>query len=152
MFWIGQATWVSIVALPIFALNAIPAGLHPALNWKDFLGIGLWATGFLTEVIADRQKSQWRKKKDEKKHNEEWISSGLWGKSRHPNYFGSYLPNYANSRGEYNLGGCIPCFGTCTQLCPFRVSFRVRICYDHLPSLHKSHPHKGNPPIYNLTA
>jgi steroid 5-alpha reductase family enzyme len=88
VFWLGQATWVSLVALPIYALNAIPAGLHPALNWKDFVGVAIWIAGFATEVVADRQKSQWRKEKEEKKHSEEWISSGLWGKSRHPNYFG----------------------------------------------------------------
>jgi steroid 5-alpha reductase family enzyme len=88
VFWIGQATWVSLVGLPIFALNAIPPRLHPALNWKDFVGIGVWTAGFAIEVIADYQKSQWRKEKDENKHNEEWISRGLWAKSRHPNYFG----------------------------------------------------------------
>jgi steroid 5-alpha reductase family enzyme len=87
-FWVGQATWVSLVALPVFAVNAIPARLHPALNWKDYVGAGVWITGFLTEVIADRQKTQWRKEKKEGKHSEDWISRGLWGLSRHPNYFG----------------------------------------------------------------
>ena|ERR1700724_1174874 len=90
MLWIAQATWVSLVALPIFALNAIPRGLHPALNWKDFVGLSIWMAGYVTEVVADRQKRLWRKDKEEKKHSEEWISSGLWGKSRHPNYFGLY--------------------------------------------------------------
>ena len=92
MFWVGQATWVSLVALPIFALNAIPVHLHPPLNWKDFVGIAVWTTGFITEVVADHQKTQWRKEKDEKRHNDEWITRGLWGKSRHPNYFGMLLP------------------------------------------------------------
>jgi len=87
-FWVGQATWVSLVALPVFAVNAIPPALQPALCWKDFFGIAVWVTGFLTEVIADRQKSQWRKERDAKEHNEEWITRGLWAKSRHPNYFG----------------------------------------------------------------
>ena len=64
--------------------------MHPPLNWKDLLEVTIWATGFSTEVISDRQKSQWRKDKEEKKHDEDWISSGLWGKSRHPNYFGEY--------------------------------------------------------------
>jgi len=44
--------------------------------------------GFITEVVADHQKTQWRKEKNEKRHNEEWIARGLWRKSRHPNYFG----------------------------------------------------------------
>lgn len=81
------------MALPVFAINALPAAMHPALNWKDLLGFTVWITGFITEVIADRQKSEWRHEKDQKKHNQEWISTGLWGKSRHPNYFGNYPGN-----------------------------------------------------------
>jgi steroid 5-alpha reductase family enzyme len=86
------------VALPVFALNAIPARLHPDLNWKDFLGIAVWITGFAIEVVADHQKTRWRKEKDEKKHNEEWISRGLWAKSRHPNYFGTFHADESDDR------------------------------------------------------
>ena len=66
--------------------------MHPALCWKDAFGVAIWAGGFMTEVLADRQKSQWRKDKTAKKHDEDWISSGLWSKSRHPNYFGPISP------------------------------------------------------------
>jgi steroid 5-alpha reductase family enzyme len=90
LFWVGQATWVSLVGLPVFAMNAVPPHLHPALNWKDFSGIAVWAAGFVIEVLADHQKTQWRKGKNEKRHNEDWISRGLWAKSRHPNYFGIF--------------------------------------------------------------
>lgn len=34
------------------------------------------------DVIVE--KSNWRKAKDEKKHDEKFISSGLWALSRHP--------------------------------------------------------------------
>lgn len=78
--------------------------MHPPLNWKDILGVTIWATGFLTEVIADRQKNQWRKDKSEKKHDEDWISSGLWAKSRHPNYFGEYpLTDFAKTLASHRV-------------------------------------------------
>lgn len=103
IFWVAQATWVSLVALPVFAVNAIPRHLQPPMNWKDFLGITVWIAGFLIEVVADHQKAQWRKEKDQKKHDEDWISRGLWSKSRHPNYFGLLPEISSNYRGKYHL-------------------------------------------------
>lgn len=48
-------------------------------------GIAVWATGFLIEMIADRQL---RKFIEERSGSEEIIDRGLWKYSRHPNYFG----------------------------------------------------------------
>ena len=67
-------------------VNALPARVHPALGRLDYIGLGLWGTSLLVEVIADRQKTNWRKAKDNKQHEEQFISSGLWGISRHPKY------------------------------------------------------------------
>lgn len=62
----------------------MPAHLHPPLATRDFLALGIFTSSFLIEVIADYQKSKWRKEKAEKKHEEQFISRGLWGVSRHP--------------------------------------------------------------------
>ena len=105
---------MSLVALPVFAINAVPSHLHPALNWEDYLGAAVWITGFLIEVIADRQKTQWRKEKNNGKHSEDWISRGLWAKCRHPNYFGSshVTPIADDIRGECDLGWDFSHFGS----------------------------------------
>ena len=82
---------MTLCSLPVLLLNSLPAttavatkGLRPT----DVLGLGLFIFGLGFEVLADREKSAWSKARREKKHNEEFITTGLWGKSRHPNYFG----------------------------------------------------------------
>ncbi|CAL3966527.1 unnamed protein product [Diplocarpon coronariae] len=89
--WMAQATWVSLCLLPILAVNSIPHTLLstlPLVTLTDVLGLGLFAGGFILEVIADRQKSAWVRAKKAKQHDEDFLTSGLWSKSRHPNYFG----------------------------------------------------------------
>jgi len=101
----AQATWVSLCTLPVILINslprsafamtrlakvtsAIPQAISAKPYWTDILGIAIFLFGITFEVIADRQKSQWSKEKKEKKHSEEFLTRGLWSKSRHPNYFG----------------------------------------------------------------
>ena len=88
-----QAAWISFCLLPVLALNSLPAAqlLAPAARFlplTDVAGVGLYVLGFAFEAVADAQKSRWMREKNEKKHEEKFITSGLWGKSRHPNYFG----------------------------------------------------------------
>lgn len=87
----AQATWVSLCLLPVLAINSIPATTLASLPFftiVDVVGLALYVGGISFEATADRQKSQWMKEKKEKKHSEEFLTRGLWSKSRHPNYFG----------------------------------------------------------------
>ncbi|GAK62683.1 DUF1295-domain-containing protein [Moesziomyces antarcticus] len=86
--WMMQATWIAITALPVYLVNSIPKASQPPLGTRDALGLAIWIAGMGLEVAADRQKSQWRQDRDAGKHNEPFISSGVWSWSRHPNYFG----------------------------------------------------------------
>ncbi|EDR08703.1 uncharacterized protein LACBIDRAFT_297170 [Laccaria bicolor S238N-H82] len=88
LYWFAQATWIMAVGLPVYLCNAMPARLHPALGLGDYTTLGIYAGSFLFEVIADRQKAAWRRAKDAKEHDEQFITSGLWSISRHPNYVG----------------------------------------------------------------
>ena len=76
----------------MLALNSIPAtafaALPTAITITDIVGLALYVGGISFEATADAQKSQWAQEKKEKKHSEEFLTRGLWGKSRHPNYFG----------------------------------------------------------------
>ncbi|KAF7317121.1 S5A-REDUCTASE domain-containing protein [Mycena chlorophos] len=87
-YWLAQATWVMLVGLPVYMVNALPPALHPVLGPLDYAALGIFAGSFLFEVIADRQKTAWRRARDAKLHEERFITSGLWSISRHPNYVG----------------------------------------------------------------
>ncbi|KZT73108.1 DUF1295-domain-containing protein [Daedalea quercina L-15889] len=87
-FWMAQATWVFVVGLPVYMVNALPASLHPPLRSFDYFSLALFTGSWLFEIIADRQKSVWRRARDNKEHDESFITSGLWSISRHPNYVG----------------------------------------------------------------
>lgn len=94
----AQATWVSLCTLPVLLVNAVPrsayatTGFAQAISTQpyltDVLGLAIFVFGLAFEVTADRQKSKWVREKKEKKHSEQFLTSGLWSKSRHPNYFG----------------------------------------------------------------
>ena len=112
--FIGQATWVTFCLLPIIAINAIPSGVPSVQEPKlaDFFGFGLWVVGFVLEVVADYQKSKWQQEKQDKIHDEKFLTSGLWSEwyvidfllphplsllliqvyhSQFPNYFGESM-------------------------------------------------------------
>lgn len=82
--WAGQATWICLAGLPVWLVNSLPRAAQPALGLRDLLGLGIWIGGMALEVTADRQKSAWRQAKEEKKHDEKFIKSGVWSWSRHP--------------------------------------------------------------------
>lgn len=80
--WTLQGFWVLITASA--AWIGMLSNQSVALQVSDILGLGIWVLGFSIEVIADRQKRQFRQEKG----SAQFIQSGLWRYSRHPNYFG----------------------------------------------------------------
>ncbi|KAG5912567.1 hypothetical protein E4U42_002181, partial [Claviceps africana] len=78
-----QAMWVSLMLLPVMAVNAVPAtawAAVPRLMASDVLGLGVWAGGLTTEAVADAQKSRWVEGKRNKEHDDEFLSRGLFSK------------------------------------------------------------------------
>ena len=82
--WTLQGLWVCLTVCA--ALAAITALTPTQLGPLDALGIGIWALGFGIEVVADRQKSRFRKE-----NPGHYVHTGLWAWSRHPNYFGEIV-------------------------------------------------------------
>ncbi|HWS23568.1 MAG TPA: DUF1295 domain-containing protein [Anaerolineales bacterium] len=84
--WTLQGTWAALSAGPAIAvLTSNKSPNFPLLSW---IGIGIWILGIGFEVIADLQKSEFRKNPNNKG---KFIQTGLWAKSRHPNYFGEWF-------------------------------------------------------------
>jgi steroid 5-alpha reductase family enzyme len=67
---------------------SIPPVIAARPYLTDVIGLTTFIFGLAFEVIADRQKDKWVQEKKAKKHSEEFLTHGLWSKSRHPNYFG----------------------------------------------------------------
>ncbi len=76
--------WVSICAL--CALTGISNGIE--LTGVTYIGILLFISGITLEIVADSQKTKFRKIKDNK---DKFITTGLWKYSRHPNYLGEII-------------------------------------------------------------
>ena len=83
--WMLQGLWVTVTAGA--ALAALSSGRSVPLNIVDGIAIALWLSGFAVEVIADRQKRQFRQARG----SDTFITKGLWSLSRHPNYFGEII-------------------------------------------------------------
>lgn len=83
MTWTLQGLWVLLTAAA--ALAIITSEERQALGWVAFVGIAVWAIGFAVEVVADQQKSAFKK---DPSNEGRFITTGLWAWSRHPNYFG----------------------------------------------------------------
>ena len=86
MTWTIGGLWVFITMAA--GLAAITSNETTALSWPAFVGIALWVFGFMIEIIADKQKRDFKKDAN-KKHA--FITTGLWAWSRHPNYFGEIV-------------------------------------------------------------
>ena len=84
--WTLQGTWVVMTSCA--AVAAILSPEQPPLGFVYILGALMWVTGFVIEVIADRQKSRFRQ---DPANVGQFICTGLWARSRHPNYFGEIL-------------------------------------------------------------
>lgn len=86
MTWTLQGLWVSLCSM--CALTAISSESGVVVNAFYYLGVGLFIYGFYTEVKADNEKSKFRSIPE---NRDKFITTGLWAKSRHPNYFGEIV-------------------------------------------------------------
>lgn len=83
-FWLGQGVvvWLVMMSAILYFSKSVQ------LNTWSWLAVFIWLTALSIESIADWQKYVFINNKENKG---QWIQSGLWKHSRHPNYFGEIL-------------------------------------------------------------
>lgn len=84
--WTIQGLWVTFTAAA--ALVTITTTTRKELDILALVGLLLWLAGFTMEVTADIQKSRFNANPQNKG---KFIHTGLWSRSRHPNYFGEIV-------------------------------------------------------------
>ena len=83
MTWTLQWMWVSLCSL--CAITGIASETGIIVNNIFYIGLAMFIGGFAIEIVADQQKTAFRAIPE---NRNKYITSGLWSKSRHPNYFG----------------------------------------------------------------
>ena len=81
VFFQAQALFVVFFSLPFAFISLETESGFGALVWA---GIAVWAIGNVGTIVSDRQLAQWRTNPENKGKT---ARGGLWGRSRHPNYF-----------------------------------------------------------------
>lgn len=84
--WTMQGIWVAFTAAAAWV--AMTSANRVGLDWFAIIGLLVWVAGFGIEALADRQKGRFSA---DPANKGKFISTGLWSKSRHPNYFGEIL-------------------------------------------------------------
>jgi len=81
--WTLGGLWVLVTMAA--GLAALTSNTTVELGILGYVGIALWLFGFTVEVVADNQKTQFKK---DPNNRDRFIATGLWSWSQHPNYFG----------------------------------------------------------------
>ena len=79
-----QALLAWVISLPL--LGGI-AGDSSPLGWLDYAGAALWLVGLYFEAVGDWQLTRF---KADPANAGQVMDRGLWGLTRHPNYFGDF--------------------------------------------------------------
>ena len=86
MTWTLQGMWVSLCSA--CALTAMASDQGLIINAWFYTGSFLFLFGLAIEIVADYQKTIFRR---DQKNKEDFIKTGLWSLSRHPNYLGEII-------------------------------------------------------------
>ncbi|CAG8574391.1 7499_t:CDS:2 [Cetraspora pellucida] len=104
-FFILQMIWIWTISLPLTFLNSPKINNSVGIldqfgSATDVLGVILFVVGLLIESVADVQKLIFRTRRTSPK---EFMRTGLWAWSRHPNYFGEITSNHRDKTAMVSI-------------------------------------------------
>ena len=82
-----QGILMIAVALPVVLAMYFGWGTM-SVQWWQIIGLLIWIEGFTIETLADWQLSDFLARKHAGLETSKYMTHGIWGWSRHPNYFG----------------------------------------------------------------
>ena len=110
-----QGLSMFICTLPIVVAIATPGrGELGVIGW---IGVALWAVGFIFETVADQQMTAFRASRTPG----QVMDRGLWRYSRHPNYFGEMLVQW----GMWLVAAETGWIGVATVIAPALLSYMI---------------------------
>lgn len=104
LFWFLQIQAASALLL-VLAITTAAHNPAPGLHFGDWLGIAILAVAIAGEALADSQLTRFR---TDPANKGRVCDVGLWGYSRHPNYFFEWLGWLAYAAIAIDLTGAYP--------------------------------------------
>lgn len=120
---------INLFGIHLFPTALVFAGMWPLFDvfsstiqysWVFFIGMGISLSGATLQFFADNQLAAFRKRPNPK--SEELLDTGIWSKSRNPNYLGEILFWFGVFLIGYSFGApTITIVGAIAMLCLFVV-------------------------------
>jgi steroid 5-alpha reductase family enzyme len=83
-----QGLFLLLISSAVILINTSVSVSPRPLGLLDLAGTAVWIVGFLFEAVADAQLARFKR---DPGNRGKIMDRGLWGYSRHPNYFGESL-------------------------------------------------------------
>jgi steroid 5-alpha reductase family enzyme len=83
--FILQGGLMLLIGFPVVLVNH---NAREGFGWLDFAGAAVWLLGWLFETVGDAQLLRFKR---DPENQGRILSGGLWGWTRHPNYFGEVV-------------------------------------------------------------
>ncbi|WP_081773896.1 DUF1295 domain-containing protein [Ahrensia sp. 13_GOM-1096m] len=127
--FILQAVLLWLIAAPLHVAFGADYAAIPLLFW---LGIAVFAFGFVYEWVSDHQLATTKTTSGHSVRSLTLVKNGLWSRSRHPNYFGEIVLWCGISIAAFALSGSILSFVGPALLAFVMIKVSIPLTEQHL--------------------
>lgn len=124
-----QAVLLWLIAAPLHVAFGTDFTTMPVLFW---LGIAIFLAGFIYEWVSDFQLVTGKANAGHSAKSLALVKSGLWKRSRHPNYFGEIVLWWGISVAAFALSGSLISFAGPALLTFVMITVSIPLTEKHL--------------------